>query len=179
MNTAQLHNCQGRHFCPTFFPKKPGGFPVPKTNISHKILEIFLKTSSKCHKIFLHLSTVHINLLPHKYTCRYTYVSIYIFLFIFPWPCQNTAAVCSEGQSGSLHKNEYLISHCHRVLATPQMCFYAIYELLFPLWDLDLFPSPHLSSPKHLDAATSQWALQRCVEDHCRRGHLLVVDAEV
>ena len=71
MNTAQLRNCQGRHFCPSFFPKNPGGFPVPKTNISHKILEIFLKTSSKFHKIFLHLSAIHINLLPYKYTCRY------------------------------------------------------------------------------------------------------------
>ena len=156
MNTAQLHNCQGRHFCPTFLPKNPGGFTVPKTNMPHKILEIFLKPSSKFHKIFLHLSTIHINLLPYECTCRYIYVSICFFLFLFPWKCQNTAAVCREGQSGSLHKNEYFISHCHRVLATPQMCFYAIYQLLFPLWDLDLFPSPHLSSPKHLDAATSQ-----------------------
>ena len=96
MNTAQLHNCQGRHFCPSFFPKKPGGFPAPKTNISHKISEIFLKTSSKFHKICLHLSTIHINLLPYKYTCRYIYVSIYFFLFKYFLGPAKTPQQCVE-----------------------------------------------------------------------------------
>ena len=78
-----------------------------------------------------------------------------------------------------------IISPLLQGFGNPPICFYAIYELLLPLWDLDLFHSPHIYIYLHRNTLTLQHlselfnAARRTTVEETISCEGLVVDAEI